>query len=104
MPDSMISYARFTRRVTGNRIRERFELRVEETVQGYALVRQLDEQSCNHPAPMRTETAYCELDDALADFEATVSYLSLEGSYRLREFSHADTVFNGASAPLAAGY
>ena len=104
MTDSMISYALFTRRLSGNHVRERFELRVEETLQGYALVRQLDEESYNHPAPVRTETPYSELDDALADFETTVSNLSLEGSYRLRELSHADTTFNGAPAALAAAY
>lgn len=102
--DKMISYALFTRRLSGNRVRECFELRIEETVQGYALVRQLNEESYPHPAPMRTEKDYADLGDAVAEFEATVSHLSMEGSYKLQAMSHAETSFNNTILPAAGGY
>lgn len=104
MSEAAISYALFTRGASQNTAQECFELHVEKTRQGYALVRKLGEQSPSDNAPVRTETPYCELDDALADFEATVACLSMEGSYRLRALSHADTVFNGANTQFAAAY
>lgn len=104
MTEKMISYALFTRRLTGNRVRERFELRIEETIHGYALVRQLDEESYPHPAPMRTETEYSDLGEAVAQFEATVSHLSMEGSYKLQAMSHDDTTFNSMQPRLAVAH
>jgi len=104
MSEDAISYALFTRGASASGAQECFELHVEKTRQGYALVRKLGEQSPDCGSPVRTETPYCELGDALADFEATVACLSMEGSYRLRALSHADTVFNGPDASLAAAY
>ncbi|MEJ2509822.1 MAG: hypothetical protein P8009_10150, partial [Gammaproteobacteria bacterium] len=63
MTDHTISYASFTRRVAGNRVRERFELLVEETPQGYTLIRQLHEESYGSPFPVRTEKSYYSLAD-----------------------------------------
>lgn len=104
MTDNMISYALFTRCLLGDRVRERFEVRVEETRHGYALVHQLDEESYQHPAPLRTAKDYFDLGEALADFEATVSSLSMEGSYKLQAMSHADTTFGDTARTLATGH
>lgn len=98
MTDHTISYASFTRRVAGNRVRERFELLVEESPQGYTLIRQLHEESYGSPFPVRTEKSYYSLADALEDFDATVGHLTSEGTYRLQELSPSRTLPTGERA------
>lgn len=93
MANKIFSYAVFTRRLPANDERERFKLAAVETHARYSLLREPDEDSHQHPAPVRTGTAYCNLDDALADFQDTVSCLSLEGTHHLTERSHDKTVF-----------